>query len=104
MTLLTIPITVVNLNFDFDISLDGVLYNFALYWNSRDPGWELTISNGGVFQLNGLRVVCASNILSQYNYNKLLPQGSLNIVDLDGLGRDPDNIIFGDRVIMQYSS
>lgn len=102
--LLNIPITLINLNYDFDISLDGVQYNFALYWNNRDPGWELTISNGGVFQLNGLRVVCGTDILDQYNYNPLLPQGELNIVDLDGLGRDPDNVIFGDRVIMQYQT
>ncbi len=82
--------------------LDGKSYLLAFRFNARDGKWRWTITFEDTVLVLSLPLVEDTDVLRNFDHVENLPPGTLQVVDLDGLGRDPDGATFGDRVILQY--
>ena len=80
------------------VTLDNEEYTIVFDYNRRQSSWYISIGDG---VLNGIRISGNSDILEHHHYLDV-PPGEIKIVDLDGLGREPDADTFGDRVILTY--
>ena len=102
MSFIQIPIPATTVVFDLQVDLDTVLLQLSFVYYPRDSAWRVTISRSGVTLLSHLKVVTDSDLLAQYRYIEELPPGRLIIFDNEGLGNDPNDSNFGDRVIILY--
>lgn len=82
--------------------LDGKSYLLAFRYNARDGKWRWTITFEDTVLVVGLPLVESTDLLRNFDHVADIPPGTFLVVDLDGLGRDPDPDTFGDRVILQY--
>lgn len=83
--------------------LDGDTYFFSFTWNTRDGFWYLAIGDAARdTQIEGIKLTLGADKLRQFKY-KTLPQGSLDVVDLDGTLLEMRRDDFGDRVILRYT-
>ena len=97
----SIPVQSTTDPFSQQVELDGFLYDLTFLWNERDQHWFLTIGRDDVVLVSEVKLVVTDDLLSQYTRVEDLPPGTLSIVDLDDLDRDPDGA-FGDRVLLLY--
>jgi hypothetical protein len=98
----SIPVQSTTDPFSQQVELDGLLYDLTFLWNSRDNHWSLTIERDDVVLISEIKLIITDDLLSQYGRIEDLPPGRLFVQDLDGLDRDPDGLIFGDRVLLMY--
>jgi len=103
MNVFIIPVSDTIDPFDQQTELDGVIYDMTFRWNSRDRSWHMDVGRDGIVLVSGVKLIETSDVLSQYQRINGLPVGVMSVVDLDGLGADPDDVNFGDRVVMQYT-
>ncbi len=83
-------------------TLDGKTYLLAFRFNARDGKWRFSLTFEDVELLRGLPLVETADLTLFHRHVDSIPPGTFQVVDLDGLGRDPDTTTFGDRVILQY--
>ncbi len=98
MATVTIPLRADIFQYSFTKELDGVVYSFRIGYNLRTNSWKMNIDD----LVKGLRLSGGVDLLKQFKHLDL-PQGELRLVDLDGLGREPNKTNLGDRVILQYT-
>lgn len=82
--------------------LDGKTYLLAFRFNARDGKWRFSLTFEDAELFRALPLVQATDLTRNFRHVLNLPPGTFQVVDLDGLGRDPDTVTFGDRVILQY--
>lgn len=104
MTILSLPVRSDILNYNFQTVLDGVQYDLYFFYNYREESWELSISQNGQQQLEGIRIVNGLDLLNCYKYNPNIPQGKLNCIDLTGKYSDPTQTNFGSTTLLQYTT
>lgn len=97
-----IPVQSTTDPFSQQVELDGLLYDLTFLWNARDAHWSLTIGRDDVVLVKEVKLVIIDDLLAQYTRIDDLPPGTLSVQDLDGLDRDPDETLFGDRVVLVY--
>ncbi len=102
MSTFSIPVQATTDPFSQQVELDGLLYDLKFLWNARDGHWSLTVGRDDVVLVNQVKLVGLDDLLAQYQRIGGLPAGRLYIQDLDGLDRDPDDTLFGDRVLLLY--
>lgn len=82
--------------------VDGQSYLLAFRFNARDGKWRWTITFEDTLLVRSLPLVEDTDVLRNFDHIENIPLGTFLVVDLDGLGRDPDAETFGDRVILRY--
>lgn len=102
MSLWNIPVRSTTDAFTEQVELDGLIYNMAFRWNARDQHWFLSMSIDDEPVLMGIKLTISDDLLSYARRILHVPPGRLSVVDLDGLFRDPDATLFGDRVVLRY--
>jgi hypothetical protein len=102
MTVTTIPVTSTTDAFVQQVEMGGVIYDMEFSWNARDHHWSITIGRDGVVLVAGIKLVISDDLLAYSRRIEGLPSGRLQIVDLDDKDRDPDDTIFGNRVMLMY--
>lgn len=74
---LRIPIEPGLTNFDFEIELDAVLFNFSVYWNDRESHWYFDLRNEDLEPLIlGAKLVLNYDMLQDYN-DVTFPAGAI---------------------------
>lgn len=102
MTIWTIPVQSGTDAFAEQVELDEKVYDLTFRWNARDAHWFLSIGLEGVNLISGIKLVASDDLLAFARRIEHLPSGRLFISDLDGFDRDPDETLFGDRVVLLY--
>lgn len=102
MTISTIPVPKTTDAFTQQVGLSGSVYDLTILWNSRDHHWSISIGRNGLVMIAGLRLIISGDLLEYARRIGGLPAGKLMIVDLDGLDRDPEETLFGNRVVLMY--
>ena len=104
MATFIIPVQTTTDPFSQQVELDGLLYDLTFLWNARDQHWSITIGRDDVVLVREVKLVHVpdNDLLSQFRRIEDLPPGQLYISDLDGFDRDPDDTLFGDRVVLLY--
>lgn len=97
-----IPVNAGTDAFRQDVVLDGLIYQLALRWNTRDRHWFLDIGVDDSVLLAGIKLNVSDDLFSQSRHIEGLPLGRLQVIDQDGLDRDPDETLFGERVMLVY--
>ncbi len=103
MTTFIIPTNETTDPFDQQVEMDGAVFGLAFRWNKRDLHWSMDISRNGGVLVAGIKLVIIPDLLIQYRRTAGLPEGTLFIDDLDGQDNDPDDVNFGDRVVLKYT-
>jgi len=98
-----IPVSDTTDPFDEQVELDGRVYDLAFRWNPRGIHWSMDIARDGDILVYGVKLVVIDDLLSQYQRIGGLPDGVLFMEDLDGLDTDPNDVNFGDRVVLKYT-
>lgn len=99
-----IPVPSTTDPFTQSVELDGTVYDLSFRWNPRDEHWMLDISNAGVLAVAGIKLVVSTDLLARDRRLDGIPPGRLFVADLDGLDRDPDDTLFGERVMLRYET
>ncbi len=102
MAFFTIPVPETTIPFDQQVEMDGNLFLLKFRYHSRNGHWRMTIIRSGVVLLSSLKVVNTLDLLAQYRHIEDLPSGTIIISDQDLLDSDPNDINFGDRVLLMY--
>jgi hypothetical protein len=97
-----IPVQPTTDPFSQQVELDGLIYDLTFLWNARDVHWSLTVGREDVVLIDEVKLVIIDDLLAQYRRIEDLPPGIFSVIDLDGLDRDPDDTLFGDRVLLIY--
>lgn len=98
----SIPVQETTDPFSQQVELDGLLYDLTFKWNARETHWSLTIGRDDTVLIQQVKLVHIDDLLSQYQRIEDLPPGRLYVFDQDGLDRDPNETLFGDRVLLLY--
>lgn len=103
--ILVIPVQSGTDAFTQTVDLDGSLYSLAFRWNARDERWMLDVLSAGAPIISGVKLVTGDeDLLGRDRRIAGLPPGRLFVDDLDDLGRDPNEDLFGDRVLLKYET
>lgn len=102
MTILNIPVPGTTDAFTESLELDGTIYELKFRWNARDRHWMLDVITGGDLLMAGIKLVISDDLLARDLRPEGLPPGRLFVADLDNLDRDPEETLFGDRVLLRY--
>lgn len=97
-----IPINETTDAFKQQVELNSTIFDLQFHWNPRDNHWFMDIGTDGTVLIAGIKLINSTDLLSQFVRLETLPIGKLQVVDLDGLDRDPDDTIFGNRVVLRY--
>ena len=106
MATFRLPITNGPVAYRVQVELDSAFYGLSFRWNGRDNHWYVDFDQAQTPILQGIKVVNAVDLLSQYGHMQVdgrLPPGTFDIFDtVEGMNRDPDQDTFGDTVLMLY--
>lgn len=102
MATFIIPVQATTDPFSQQVELDGVLYDLTFLWIDRDSHWSITIGRDDDVLISEVKLVIIPDLLDQFRRIAGLPPGRLYVNDLDNLDRDPDDTLFGDRVVLLY--
>ena len=104
MALLTLPVDVENANYDFNISLDGVVYNLEYYWNERAALWQMSVydSTRENLLLGSIPLVLDFPLTYQYVADEL-PPGDFLVINLTGDSTPPNRNNLGTDVKAYYN-
>lgn len=98
----SIPVQSTTDPFSQQVELDGLIFDLTFLWNARDGHWFLTVGRDSAVLVSQVKLIHVDNLLLQYRRISGLPAGRLYLHDLDGLDRDPEETLFGDRVLLLY--
>jgi hypothetical protein len=102
MTITTIPVPTTTDAFTQQVEIGNIVYDMKFLWNARDHHWSITIGREGTDIVNGIKLIISDDLLAYARRVDGLPPGRIMVVDLDDLDRDPDETLFGDRVVLMY--
>lgn len=103
MALWSIPINFQAPDFTFQIDLDGLIYGFHFMYNERVDGWTMEIQQAdGTPIVSGLQVVTGWKPLARF-VDPRLPPGELFTMDITGQSNEPDDVNFGDTILLCYN-
>ena len=102
MTITTIPVQRTTDAFTQQVEIDGDVFDLTFLWNSRDHHWSISLGSDGSMLISGIKMIISDDLLSYARRIDGLPPGRLMVVDLDDQDRDPDETLFGDRVVLMY--
>ena len=102
MATLTLPLRTDGYpHYDFDVELDGRIYNLEMKWNERDSTWFMTMSDSEESPIvSGVRLVVDWDLLRTC-VDARRPPGTLMAVDSTGEGY-PSLADLGSRVQLVY--
>lgn len=102
---LEIPFDKRESNYTFDVSLDGVVYTFRVYWNLRSSNYffDLVRSSDSAVVIRSVRVAVGTAPLVRLT-GSVRPTGELFVLDTSEKNQDPGLYELGDRVKMLYFS
>ena len=100
--ILQIPVRPELMAHRLSVNLDGGNYRLSLRFNRRDVHWYLDIERQGEVLIGGLKLIHTTDLLQQFRHIDGLPVGRLAVWDVEGKRQDPDQTLFGDRVLMLY--
>src|SRR4051812_14418071 len=87
--------------FNFQVRLEGVIYDFTLRWNTRDDHWYADVADtDGNAIASGIKVVADWPLLKGLAQGTR-PPGDVVALDSSGLG-DPGLQDLGERVLLLY--
>ena len=70
------------------VELSGVIFTLNFKFNANESKWYMDIIRNNDHVVSGIKLVESDNLLSQYrSYD--VPTGVIQIVDKDGLYKDP---------------
>jgi hypothetical protein len=106
MSLYIIPTIPGETNYDFGTTINGVGYNFLVYWNDQD-------FNGGAFYFSvfdvagnpiaqGIKVVLGTYLGRRVQTNPLFTNGVFTAYDTSGKGVDCGINELGGRILLLY--
>lgn len=98
MATFQIPVRNDTFNYNFDAEIEGVVYKIKIDFNDRLGLWVVAF-NG---QFDGIPLVNGIDLLEQLKYLEV-PQGKLEISDLEGLFNEANIANFGETVILKYN-
>lgn len=103
MALFKVPVQKATIRaFTEQVEIEASNYNLRFRFNQRDGKWRMTIEFEGDVLVRSLVLIESEDLLEDSRHVENLPPGTLKVRDLDGLGRDPDGVNFGDRVVLLY--
>lgn len=83
-------------------ALDGADYRLAIWWNTRDERWYLSVSESdGTLIVAGVPMVVDYPLLDRFAHEDL-PTGVLMALDTSGEGAEAGQEDLGDRVRLIY--
>ncbi len=102
---LEIPLDKRETNYTFDVSLDGTVYTFRVYWNVRSGNYffDLLRATDSAVVLRSARVAVGTAPLVRVT-GDARPAGELFVLDTSEKDTDPELYELGDRVQMLYFS
>lgn len=88
--------------YEFDITLDGKIFNLSFAWNDRSELWSMDIfDENGNELLMGVPILTNWDLIGRFRM-KTLPPRMFLCVDTAGEGKNPGIDDFGSRVILVY--
>ena len=90
------------LNWRQVVELDGTAYGLTFNINRRDGFWRMSIDSDGTVLVSSVKLVQAKDLLIANKHDLRLPQGTMRMVDSDGLNAEATEANFGDRVVLVY--
>ena len=84
--------------YTFQVELETVVYLFLIKYNKRMDRWIMSIPN----VVYDIPLIGGGDLLKQFHYLVGVPPGIMQMVDLDGLGRDAQEVTFSDRIVLAY--
>jgi len=97
-----IPVNSDLTNYQFQTTLEGLVYGFNVSWNDRLGRWVMSIYDGSDQPLvESVPVMAGPRIMEQY-VTEGLPRGGIIFLDTSGESIDPGRMDLGDRVRMFY--
>ena len=102
MTITTIPVQRTTDAFTQQVEINGDMFDLTFLWNARDHHWSISIGQEGSMLISGIKMIISDDLLAYARRIDGLPPGRLMVVDLDDHGRDPNETLFGDRVVLMY--
>ncbi len=103
MNTFIIPVNESVVAFDQQVELDGRIFELIFKWNKRDSHWNMSIGRNGSLLISSIKLVIIPDLLAQHRRIAGIPEGVLFIDDLDGMDTDPNDMNFGDRVVLKYT-
>ena len=106
MAVLQIPVRVDPLAYSMTVELDGFFYTLLFRYNVRATHWFMDVSFNDVVVVTGIKIVNGVGLLNQlteFVVDNRLPSGTVDVFDVLGLDREPDQITYGDVVVMLYN-
>ena len=90
-------------HFTYAISLDGTLYNFNFYWNTRDSAWYMDILDNNNNMIHAsFKLVVGYALLTQWQAYAV-PPGQLIIYNLANNANTPLNLSsLGSQYMLLY--
>ncbi len=82
----------------FTKTLDLVSYQFSFQYLKKIDSWVMDIDSVIV----GVNIVGGVDLTKQFKHLSV-PQGVLELVDLDELNRDPTQETLGARIVLKYT-
>ncbi len=89
-------------DFAYSTTLDTVIFQLRLAWNSRANQWGLSVSDaGGNVIVEGIALRLGVDILSPFR-GYAIPAGTFDVVDTSLEGAEAERDELGKRVLFQY--
>lgn len=103
MALKEIPVNFASPDFNFQIDLDGVVYGFRFILNTRTGRYSMSIfTEAGEPIVTGLAVVTNWKPFKRFKDTRL-PPGEIFTMDVTGGTTEPDEVNFGDTILLCYN-
>ena len=106
MAVFKIPVRTTPNAYTMTVELDALFYDLTFRYNLRDAHWFMDIVHDDTAVIRGLKVVHSDDLLAQFPafiVDERLPPGVLEVRDVTGADRDPDDETLGNDVIMLYT-
>ncbi len=99
---LLLPATTTESAFNFQVQLEGVVYDFTFHWNTRDAHWYVDIADA-----EGNAIASGFKVVADWPLLKGIAQGARppgEVVAFDSTGEgDPTLEELGERVLLLYA-
>lgn len=102
MALKKIPLTSDFPNYEIRIELDGVVFNMAFRYNTREGRWFMDIKDASdVMLVAGIKLILGVQLIERFQDIRL-PFGSLFMINEDNSTEEPGRSNLGINALMLY--
>lgn len=102
MAIWSVPVKFNSPDFNFQIDLDGTIYGFRFILNERTGRYSMSIATeAGDEIVSGIALVTNWAVIDRFADTRL-PPGLLFTCDMTGGNNEPDEVNFGDSVLLCY--